>query len=72
MKYDWILDVLVDLRTFAQANGLNALAQELEQTRMVASVEIASSGDMAGGAWPHGEDRKTGDIARRTRTGARA
>lgn len=71
MKYDWILDVLVDLRTFAQANGLDALAQELEQTRMVATVEIEASGEMTG-AWPHGEDRTTGSFAGRSRTGARA
>ena len=65
MKYDWILDVLVDLRRFAQVNGLDTLAQELEQTRQVASVEIASSNDVTGGAWPNGEERTTGDLARR-------
>lgn len=71
MKYDWILDVLVDLRAFAQANGLDALAEELEQTRVVASVEIASAGDMTG-AWPNGEDRQKGELAGRARAGARA
>ena len=71
MKYDWILDVLVDLRSFAQANGLDALAEELEQTRMVAMVEIEASSEMTG-AWPHGEDGKTRSLAGRPRTGARA
>ncbi len=42
MKNDWILDVLADLRTFAQANGLNALAEQLEDTALVAAGEIAS------------------------------
>jgi len=42
MKNDWILDVLADLKTFAHANGLSALAEQLEDTALVAAAEIAS------------------------------
>lgn len=39
-KYAWILDVLADLKCFASANGLMALAEQLEDTRMIATEEI--------------------------------
>ncbi|UYV36193.1 hypothetical protein N4R57_14325 [Rhodobacteraceae bacterium D3-12] len=45
MKKDWILDVLADLKTFAQNNGLASLAIQLEETALVATAEIASSGE---------------------------
>ena len=32
MTYDWILDVLGDLKEFATHNGLTALAQQLDQS----------------------------------------
>jgi hypothetical protein len=41
MKYDWILDVLDDLKTFAQGNGLPALAEQLDDTSLLAAAEIA-------------------------------
>ncbi|WP_413855571.1 hypothetical protein [Albidovulum sp.] len=40
MRYDWILDVLTDLRAFSQTNGLEALAAQLEGTLRVAETEI--------------------------------
>lgn len=43
MKNDWILDVLADLRTFAQENNLPCLAVSLEDTSLVATAEIASA-----------------------------
>ena len=42
MGHKWIIDVLADLKSFAQANDLVALADQLEQTTSVASVEISS------------------------------
>lgn len=42
MRNDWILDVLADLKAFAQANGLNTLAEQLEDTALVAAVELSS------------------------------
>lgn len=43
MKNDWILDVLADLKSFAQTNGLPALADQLRSTADLAAIEIASA-----------------------------
>ena len=43
MAHDWILDVLADLKAYANNNGLSALAGELEETTLVAATEIASA-----------------------------
>jgi hypothetical protein len=52
MQYDWILDVLDDLRAFAKGNGLSVLAEQLEDTSLVAAAEIAtvSLGVIGGGS----------------------
>ncbi|MDJ0827641.1 MAG: hypothetical protein QNJ16_19290 [Rhodobacter sp.] len=42
MANDWILDVLADLKTYAKKNGLSVLAEQLEDTALVAAAEIAS------------------------------
>lgn len=44
---EWILDVLSDLNAFAVANGLSALAEQLDDTRLIAAAEIASMKDEA-------------------------
>ncbi|SPH24572.1 hypothetical protein DEA8626_03624 [Defluviimonas aquaemixtae] len=50
MQYEWILDVLSDLKAFAKCNGLAALAEQLDDTSLVAAAEIAQSeGATAGG-----------------------
>lgn len=49
MPYDWILDVLTDLRAFAGANGLTALAEQLDDTRHLAVAEIAQFSGANGG-----------------------
>ncbi|MCX7888994.1 MAG: hypothetical protein N2422_04600 [Rhodobacteraceae bacterium] len=43
MQYDWIIDVLSDLKTFAQSNGLSALAEQLDDSILVAATEIAQA-----------------------------
>lgn len=40
MRHDWIFDVLKDLRSFAQRNGLPALAAQVETAMRVAHAEI--------------------------------
>lgn len=50
MHNDWILDVLADLRSFAQENGMSRLALHLNETTLLAATEIANSG--AGAARP--------------------
>ena len=42
MPHDWVFDVLDDLKTYAQANGLLALAAKAEEARQVAADEIAA------------------------------
>ena len=42
MSNTWILDVLADLKSFAQRNDLNALAEQLDDTTLIAATEIAS------------------------------
>jgi len=42
MQNNWILDVLADLKTFAQANGMVALAEQLDDTALIAAADLAS------------------------------
>ncbi len=44
MQQEWVLDVLTDLRTFAQQNGMFHLSEQLDDTLLVAAVEIAAHG----------------------------
>jgi hypothetical protein len=47
MTHDWILDVLADLKAFASANDLRALAEQLDDAKLIAAAEIASLGERA-------------------------
>ncbi len=40
MSNIWVLDILKDLRTFASQNGLSRLAEQLDDTLLVAAEEI--------------------------------
>ncbi len=40
MGHDWVFDVLKDLRTYALANDLTALAQKIEEALRMAELEI--------------------------------
>ncbi|MCU0910810.1 MAG: hypothetical protein MUE98_05520 [Rhodobacteraceae bacterium] len=42
MDDDWILDVIADLKTFAEANDLPFLAVSLNDALRVAEIELAS------------------------------
>ena len=44
MRHEWIFDVLQDLRRYAEANGMIALAQKAEEALGVAKAEIAQMG----------------------------
>ena len=48
MGHDWILDVLADLKSFAQANDLPSLATHLDDAALVARAEIASHAEGTG------------------------
>ncbi|SFJ33799.1 hypothetical protein [Celeribacter neptunius] len=41
MRNDWILDVLTDLRTFAEQNGLKASAEQLSDACLVVAAELS-------------------------------
>lgn len=47
MQNEWILDVLADLKAFAAANGLGTLAEQLDDTTLIAAAEIASQKEEA-------------------------
>ncbi|MEL6565320.1 MAG: hypothetical protein AAF822_12075 [Pseudomonadota bacterium] len=55
MQSDWILDVLADLKTFAHTNGMTALAEQLDDTAIVALAEIAAMKDTQNGQRRDGE-----------------
>ena len=55
MRSDWILDVLTDLKTFARVNGMPSLAEHLDDTAIVAMVEIAAMKDKHDAQRHHGE-----------------
>ena len=64
MKNDWILDVLADLKAFSKANGLNALAEQLEDTSLIAAAEIASIGEGSTGDATPGQGTAGNDTGR--------
>lgn len=43
MLHDWIIDVLTDLATYAQRNGMVALAEQLEDSKLIAARELAAA-----------------------------
>ena len=42
MTHNWIIDVLSDLRTFAEKNGLERLALQMDNAQLMAAVVIAA------------------------------
>lgn len=44
MKNEWILDVLTDLKSFAQQNGFTSLSEQLDDTTLIAASELANQG----------------------------
>jgi hypothetical protein len=40
MQHDWIIDVLSDLRIFADNHNLGRLAEQLDDTILMAAAEI--------------------------------
>lgn len=49
MTNDWILDVLMDLKTFAARNDMRMLASELDVAAAVAKVELRSAAQVETG-----------------------
>ncbi len=44
MSQEWMIDVLTDLRKFAQQNGLMGLAEQLDDSILVAAAELKLNG----------------------------
>ena len=42
MANEWIIDVLTDLKAFAERNGLDATVDVLDDARLIALAELAS------------------------------
>lgn len=59
MQSDWILDVLTDLKAFATINGLPALAEQLDDTAIIALAEISALKERIG-RQTHGNDPYAG------------
>ena len=49
MANDWMLDVLADLKTFAERNGLGATERQLDLAMVVVETELESLRGMAQG-----------------------
>ena len=58
MSHDWIFDVLRDLKAYALANGLPALAAKADEAIRVAEVEIAARGTPGDSGGGGGSGRK--------------
>lgn len=71
MQNDWILDVLSDLGAFAKLNGLSALADQLEDTAIVALAEISALEESTG-RHAHGTNTETGTDTGGARTSRHA
>jgi hypothetical protein len=61
MQNEWLLDVLADLSSFAGENGMDRLSRQLDQTRAVAVIELASCREEAPPALPTDERRAGAD-----------
>ncbi|MFT6076613.1 MAG: hypothetical protein ACJAZ1_003549 [Yoonia sp.] len=42
MGHDWIIDVLADIRSFAEQNEMPFLCEQLDDAMLVAAVEVAA------------------------------
>ena len=52
MVHDWILDVLADLRDFANKNGLGVTEKEISSALILIERELASRQGIAQGTAP--------------------
>jgi len=41
MQQEWVLDVITDLKAFARQNGMRVLAEQLDDTLIVAAAELS-------------------------------
>lgn len=58
MANEWILDVLVDLTSFAEKNDLDALTRQLVLARQVAEIDLGVNHGMS----PHSTGQGIGHV----------
>lgn len=63
MRNEWILDVLTDLRTFAEQNGMPASADHLSDACLVVATELANIGAEAQSDRACANDAKFGKLS---------
>lgn len=65
MSQEWMIDVLTDLKKFAQTNGLMALAEQLDDSILVATSEIntAETGQGIHGGYANSNRILSGAVA---------
>ena len=61
MRSDWILDVLADLRSFAEANDLPCLAEQLDDTALIATAEFVTRDERSASGGHVRDEHNTGD-----------
>ncbi|QDY68405.1 hypothetical protein [Qingshengfaniella alkalisoli] len=59
MQQGWVIDVLADLKSFARQNGLPVLAEQLDDTILVAAAELAKTSGLAELEREHGGQDRT-------------
>lgn len=72
MRSDWILDVLADLRSFAETNDLPRLAEQLDDTALIAMAEFASKHERSAERVDVGDTKQTREHPVRLGTGGHA
>jgi hypothetical protein len=72
MRSDWILDVLADLRSFAEANDLPRLAEQLDDTALIATAEFASRNERSATGGHVKNEQTVGEHPFRVGTGGHA
>lgn len=63
MNNEWMIDVLADLRKFAQKQAMLDLAEHLDDAIVLAAVEIRNH-DEGRGPGEGVNDKKTGNVSR--------
>jgi len=66
MSHDWIIDVLADLKAFAEMNGMAATAAGLDDATLVAMAELSSldanDRDGEGAVVRTGHEHRSGNV----------
>lgn len=57
MAHDWILEVLEDMKSYADRHGMAALSAKVDETLAIARAEIAAAADDGGNATPPASSR---------------